>query len=169
MRYRALFVLSILAFGLLLLGSNIKPTVAAKHWGFTNDDFVGWYTIQLTGNYVFPSANPLSSMNGPFVVTGRVWSDGQGHLVKRLVSNYNGQVYHLDNLPSTYTVSSDGTYTETFPVQLGPTLSATITFEGMLMDDGNQVRLMVSGFSAPPLSLPAGYAGMVISGSMIRQ
>jgi hypothetical protein len=169
MRYRALLFFSVLAFGLILLGSNINRTVAAKNWGFANDDLAGWYTIQLTGNYVFPKENPLSALNGPFVVTGRIWSDGKGHLVKRLVSNYNGQVYHLDNLPSTYSISSEGMYTETFPVQLGPTLSATITFEGVIMDDGNQVRLMVSGFSAPLLPMPAGYAGMVISGSMIKQ
>jgi hypothetical protein len=167
MRYRAFIVVSILAVAFLLFGANTNPTVSAKHWGFTNDDLVGWYALQLTGNYVFPSA-PLSALNGPFAVTGRVWADGQGHLIKRLVANYNGQVYHFENLPSSYTVNTDGVYTETFPVQLGP-LSATVTFEGVLINDGNEVRLMVSGFSAPPIPLPAGYAGMVIAGSMIKQ
>jgi hypothetical protein len=82
--------------------------------------------------------------------------------------NYNGQTYRIEDAESAYQVNLDGTYTETFVVQFGQA-QATITYDGVLVNGGDEARLMVTGFSMPGISLPPGYVGMVVSGSMIRQ
>jgi hypothetical protein len=135
---------------------------------YSNADFYGTYAFQLTGSYVFPASNPLSSLNGPFAVNGTIWADGRGHLKKSFIANYNGQVMRVENAESAYEVNPDGTYTETFVVPFGKS-TATITYDGVLIDFGKEARLMVSGFSLQGLSLPQGYIGMVIEGSMVRR
>jgi len=153
---------------IVLIGVLSTFSAQAKHWEYSNADLSGTYAFQLSGVYVFPSTSPLSVMNGPFAVNGIIRADGQGNMMKNFIVNYNGQTYRIEDAESTYEVDHDGTYTETFVAQFGQA-PVTITYSGVLIDGGREVRLMVTGFSLPGITLPTDYIGMVISGSMIRQ
>ena len=168
MRHRPFIIAGLLTVVCIVFVGVMTASVQARHWGYSNADLSGTYAFQLTGVYVFPSASPLSVMNGPFAINGIIRADGQGNMTKDFVINYNGQTYRVEDAESTYEVNPDGSYTETFIVQFGQA-PATITYEGVLVNDGREARLMVTGFSLPGISLPPGYIGMVISGSMIQQ
>jgi hypothetical protein len=88
-------------------------------------------------------------MNGLVAVNGTIWADGQGKMTKNMIVNYNGQIYRINNATSTYQVNPDGTYRETFVTQLGVGF-ATIIYDGVLVKNGKEARLIVSGFLVHP-------------------
>jgi hypothetical protein len=164
----AVALLSCAAVMIFTLGNAID-TAHAKHWGYSNADFMGCYAVQLTGHYVFPADSPLAALNGPFAVNGRVCADGQGRIRKTLISNFNGQVYRAENVESSYEVRVDGTFTETFVTPFFGGAVATITYEGVLLSEGDEARMLVSGFSISGVPPRPGQVGMVIAGSLKRQ
>jgi hypothetical protein len=161
MKHRILVIVAFLAVAGILCVGSATGVARGHHRGFSNEDLSGVYILQATGtNFSFPTASPLSAYNGPFAANGIIWADGQGKMMKKLVVSYNGNILHFE-FESHYQVNPDGTFTESF--YTSPT--TIVTYEGVLIKNGKEARLIVSGNSA----MPSGYAGMVVSGSMIRQ
>jgi hypothetical protein len=141
------------------------PTVLAKTWGFTNADFSGVYGSQWTGSINFP-ALPFSALNGPYALLGRLVSDGQGAITARFIESYNGQIARNEG-KGAYTVRPNGTLTMMVSYVTSALGKITFEAEGVLFDDGRQVRLQLTKWVEP--ALPPGFTGMVATGSLMRQ
>ncbi len=168
MKARITIIMLVLVFAGIVTLPESYAAPQSGAWSYSNVDFSGMYAVQLTGSYLFPSANPLSMLNGPFSLIGTIWADGNGHIKKNLTLNYSGQVYRTENAESVYQVTPGGKYTETYVAPFGKG-TVTITYEGILLNYGKEVRLMITGFAIPGIPLPEGFTGMVVSGSIIRQ
>jgi len=167
MKHRILVIVGLLTVAGILCFGSAASVSKANHWGFSNEDLSGVYIVQLTGTYfLLAPGSPYAAMNGPFAANGTIWADGQGNMKKNLIVNYNGHVFHINNAMSTYQVNPDGTFTEEFKHLsfIGP---ATLQYDGVLVKNGKEARLIVSDFLKDGESI--GNIGMVISGSMIRQ
>jgi hypothetical protein len=161
-RYFLIFGIVVLA-GLSLYAGN----TTANHWGFSNIDLWGGYAYQLTGTICFPEGTPLAVMNGPFAANGRMFFDGDGRARLQNISNFNGQIAPGD-IDGTYKVNRDGTYQLVLSLLLNG-IPATVTYQGVIVDDGKETRFIQSGFSVTGVPLPDGYIGSVVVGSLIKQ
>ncbi len=161
-----IFASIVIVVGLSLFAGNMQATGQAKHGHFSDMDLSGGYAYQLTGTINFP-AGPLAFLNGPFAANGRMFFDGRGRVKAQDVSNFNGQIIPSE-IDATYDVNPDGTYSLTLTVELGQ-IPATVTYQGVLTKDGDEARFIQSGFSIPGVTLPPGYVGAVVVGSLIKQ
>lgn len=165
-RYFLIFGIVVVA-GLSMFAISTTATPPDRHGGFSNMDLFGGYAYQLTGTICFPPGTPLAAMNGPFAANGKISFDGQGHAHLQNISNFNGQITPGD-IDGTYSVSRDGTYQLVLSLLLNG-IPATVTYEGVIVDDGKEGRFIQSGFSLTGAPLPDGYIGMVVVGSLIKQ
>jgi hypothetical protein len=142
-----------------------QSSVFAKNWGYTNADLAGSYASQWTGTVNFP-AGPMAAYNGPYALVGRLVADGNGNVTAKTITSFNGTIVRNAGA-GTYTVNSDGTFkmTMTFPTSEGG--RNVIQNDGVLFDEGRQIRLMLSAFLEP--ALPPGYVGMSTSAILTRQ
>lgn len=161
MSRRGILVLVVAALCVVFVPS---PDGYAKNWGYTNADFSGSYASQWTGTVNF-AGGPLAAMNGPYGLVGRVVADGNGNLTARFIESYNGVIRRNAGV-GTYEVASDGTLKMvlTYPAPNG---QFTFEADGVLFDEGKQVRLIPTAITQPPL--PPGYVGMAATASLTRQ
>ena len=162
---RYFLIFSIVVVAGLSLFAGLTTAQQSRHWN--SMALFGGYAYQLTGTICFPSGTPLAVMNGPFAANGKISFDGQGQAHLQNISNFNGQVTPGD-VDGTYTVNRDGTYNLTLFVLLNG-IPATVTYEGVIVDDGKEARFIQSGFSVTGVPLPVGYIGGVVVGSLIKQ
>ncbi len=130
--------------GLILM--VVQPALHAKNW-CTNADLVGSYGLFATGAIVLPDKTPIT---GPFARVGRTTFDGNGNLSNLTVASYNGNIFN-EPYNGTYTVNSDCTVT--FIANLSAPVNAPVTLSGVLSDNNNEVRFMLTN---PPGTTIAG-------------
>jgi len=130
--------------GLILM--VVQPALHAKNW-CTNADLVGSYGLFATGAIVLPDKTPIT---GPFARVGRTTFDGNGNLSNLTVASYNGNIFN-EPYSGTYTVNSDCTVT--FIANLSAPVNAPVTLSGVLSDNNNEVRFMLTN---PPGTTIAG-------------
>ena len=121
--------------GLILM--VVQPALHAKNW-CTNADLVGSYGLFATGAIVLPDKTPIT---GPFARVGRTTFDGNGNLSNLTVASYNGNIFN-EPYNGTYTVNSDCTVT--FIANLSAPVNAPVTLSGVLSDNNNEVRFMLT-------------------------
>ncbi len=114
--------------GTVVVGHHLKQDL--KFCG--PQDFSGGYQVELQGAVARPA-----SKAGPFLRTGTLTSDGNGHFTAKTIANYNGRVVEED---------FDGTYT--MNVRCFVTLNYTFggedfTLNGSLGGHGELASIMV--------------------------
>jgi hypothetical protein len=154
--------------GLTLFPAHATPTQWEEKGGFSNRDLVGGYALQSTGTINYPSAIPLSKLNGPFANNGRVWCNGQGQMKLQIAYNFNGQIVRVES-DGTYDVEKDGTFTASYVFQLDSLPPLTLSFDGVLAKNGKEARIMMTGHSIPGVTLPPGYIGHVVVSTLTKQ
>ncbi len=144
------FAFCLFAVFALLLALPASPLLAEKenpgdhllqgnrHMIFNNRNLSGTYVAQATGTTNFPSP-PLSDLNGPYAITGRLVADGRGNISGSAVQIRNGMRMTMP-FTGTYDVAEDGTFslTVTGETPLGP---LSIEHYGVLIDGGEQAKL----------------------------
>ncbi len=162
---RYFLIFGIVVVAVLSLFAGLTTAQQARQWN--NMALFGGYAFQLTGTICFPAGTPLAVMNGPFAANGRILFDGQGLAHLQNISNFNGQITPGD-IDGTYSVNRDGTYKLVLSLLLNG-IPATVTYEGVIVDEGKEARFIQSGFSVTGVNLPDGYVGSVVVGSLIKQ
>lgn len=129
--------------------SIVCPELEAKDSGCTVADFKGTFGLVFSG-VVLPGL-PIS---GDFARVGKVVADGQGVVAATTVADYNG-INVPEEFQGTYTVTDDCHLTWKSVL---PTASLAVTFDGVIVADGDQVTLLVT---SP--------GGAVIQGTLLKQ
>jgi hypothetical protein len=171
MRSKTLFTAAVV-FGLVLCGfylTSKAPSTMAKTWGWTNGDLWGGYAVYFSGTVVLPAGHPLSALNGPCSMVGRVFFDGEGNVKGTVYTTFNGSVSPGSWEGGTYTVNNDGTMKITVTAEILLAGSQKLTFEcyGIVYDEGKQIKLVFTKIGG--LQLPENYVGMTSVGTLVRQ
>lgn len=137
-----------------------------EHKNFSNRSLRGAYIAQSTGTTNFPIP-PLSDLNGPSAITGRLVADGYGNMSGTAVQIRNGVLMSME-VTGTYEVEEDGTFSTTVvgETPLGP---LSVEYYGVLFDGGKQAKLTAVAVNIPGISFPPGFVGMTATGSLVRQ
>ncbi len=166
---RSILVTAMVVVGLMVILAGISlrvPNAAAKSWGWSETDFNGAFASQWSGTIAFAADNPLSQLNGPYSLTGRLTSNGQGKAQAKIIENFNGHIVRqVSN--ALYRVSEDGTIILSFERNYPGIGPVTFEMEGILFDEGRQARMTVTGLTGA--GLQDDNAGMTIVGTIVRQ
>jgi hypothetical protein len=154
--------------GASLIMAGAEPGLQGDHPFFSNRDLAGAYAFQSTGTVSYPTETPFSAWNGPFANNGRAWFNGHGQFKLQIVYNFNGQTIRSES-EGTYIVERDGTFAVNYIFQEASMPPVSLSFDGVLANEGKEFRLLLTGQSIPGLTLPPGYVPMVIVTSATRQ
>lgn len=138
---------------------------ATKHGNYSNHNLRGAYVAQSTGTVNFPP--PLSDLNGPCAITGRLVADGYGNISGSGIQINNGMVMPMP-FTGTYEVEEDGTISATVTGET-PLGQLSVEYYGILFDGGKQAKVTAVGVSIPGIPFPPGFVGMTTTGSFVRQ
>ena len=97
-------------------------------------DLVGAVGFYATG---FVLRSPVTNLTGPFARLGRFESDGKGNLTFTSTASFNGNLIPQD-FSGRYTMNPDCTFIS--QVSLPDPINLSITFFGVLSDEGNEIR-----------------------------
>ena len=136
-----------------------------KHRNCCNHNLRGVYIAQSTGTTNFPP--PLSDLNGPYAITGRMVADGHGNLSGFAIQIRNGMVMSMP-FTGTYEVEEDGTVWATVTGET-PLGQLSVEYYGILFDGGKQAKVTAVAVSIPGIPFPPGFVGMTTTGSFVRQ
>ena len=125
---------------MMLLPLVLAPSAQARE-GCTNRDFIGAFGFFGTGTVI---RSPVTDLTGPFARLGRFESDGNGNLVFSSTASFNGILIPQD-FTGIYKIHPDCTFNTT--VFLPDPINLPVNFEGMLSDNGDEIRDL---FVSPP-------------------
>ncbi len=132
---------------LMMLLPLLLARPAQAREGCTDRDFIGAFGFFGTGTVI---RSPVTDLTGPFARLGRFESDGNGKLIFSSTASFNGILIPQD-FTGVYKMHPDCTFNTT--VFLPDPINLRVNFEGMLSDNGDEMRDL---FVSPP--------GLVIHG-----